>query len=305
MGITNQLIYDKFIELTEKLEAQPSTKVEIENFVEKIDSLLNGKLSILEQRIELLEKSKCSGCKTHRKSTDSDDISIFSDIVDSDEEDVFYDADDSESSQSESEKAAPDFCFSTRLLDDGISAPPPPTDPGKSHVENLLISDSIMRHVEVPKETLKTFLPGARPSRIWSELSYLSNIHTFTSIIIHVGTNLFGSHDSRYFVEDHAQELCDFFEGVRELFPPTTKITFSQILPRESDELLPDMNYINSRVARFIRGLRNCHYLTYPKFWYKKRPQINKLLCRDAVHLSYYGVETVERRIRDFIISNY
>ena len=62
----------------------------------------------------------------------------------------------------------------------------------KKHIHTLLISDSIMKYVEVdklPGSVIKKVIPGARCGKLFLELTILNQHYTFDEVIIHCCTN--------------------------------------------------------------------------------------------------------------------
>ena len=139
----------------------------------------------------------------------------------SEEDDEFYDCVEYLEDQLH-EYENVDICFKTP--NNLPLYPPRPHPPAaKSHIDTLVISDSIFRHVKMPDfaDVKKVFLPGARALRIFSELVALNLASTFSSIIIHFGTN---SLRSPLEFEEIEAEITDFTNWCRDFFPSTAEM---------------------------------------------------------------------------------
>ena len=124
----------------------------------------------------------------------------------------------------------------------------PASQPKADH-DLLVIGDSIVRDVSDSVinpggDTTVKCLPGARPDDVVAEFRKLSSSASFKRIVVHVGTNLIPKYTPAY----TADKIVQCMETIRKL-APTSKIAFSHLLPKESDRLLPAINFINHRVT--------------------------------------------------------
>lgn len=201
-------------------------------------------------------------------------------------------------------------------VEEHVDRNPDPTR--KKFVQTLVLSDSIMKHVDPTKmepmsgmEIMNVSIPGARCPRLLAELAHLSIRYEFGEVIVHVGTNYL-PHEPAHRV---AQEIKNFLSAICDFLPETTKVTFSSILPRTSDRFLRSVNNINQQIYYFCaQSPHRLHYLWYPYFARSHSTIINqrvvhlkhginkKLYCWDAVHLSHFGVDHVMVTLREHII---
>ena len=166
-------------------------------------------------------------------------------------------------------------------------------------VDNLLLSDSIMRHVGFDNlckgcDSYKLVVPGARCDRLLMELVALCRTHSFRSVIVHVGSNHIPHEDE----EEAADAVIKLLDVVKQLFPGA-RVAFSALLPKISKEHFSSSDRVNSAVYRFCLGAR-IDFVDHPAFARDRR-----LICRDAVHMSFKGVSFMERALQDSLIYLY
>ena len=193
----------------------------------------------------------------------------------------------------------------------------------------LVISDSIYRHVgaacpkkkrdpKLPswaqpsihtqftmegKTVKKVVVPGARCPRLFSEVASIAQEHSFSEVIVHVGTNYMYTGDQP---DETADEIVNFLHALSNMMP-SSKIPFSQVLPRilcEGPEIRETLNAIR-RTNELVYDA--CHYhrhgfIEHVDFRpYRGRIDRN-LLARDGCHLSFNGVAAIERSIREHLL---
>ena len=141
---------------------------------------------------------------------------------------------------------------------------------------------------------MKVFLPGARCDKILAEIVRLSARYSFENIILHVG----GNYIPHVYSDSITSEVVSFIETVNQLLPET-KIAFSEILPKIDTSLLYGINNINKFVYEFCQ----CNSMDFVRhrFFNKRRDGSidGSLLCWDGTHLSYKGVDTMEKDLME------
>ena len=181
-----------------------------------------------------------------------------------------------------------------------------PPNQVKTHIHTLLLSDSIMKYVDVttlPGNVMKKVIPGARCDKLFLELTILNQQYTFDEVILHCGTNYINanSYVKPCFVEN---DICNFLSATRDLLPLYTIITFSPILPKYNNGWIPVINRINSAVFQHTATLPRVDYISsYTDFARDRHGYFNNsLICWDAVHLSFGGVRSITRSLSEHIL---
>ena len=179
----------------------------------------------------------------------------------------------------------------------------------KTHLDVLILSDSIFRHVGTvcPKERdvrglpvqsafqsrgldiLKSVYPGARCERLLSAAAELHQSYSFGQVIVSVGTNYI-RRGGLLMPSVVANDICDFLAAIADLLD--CRVSFSCILPQCDLGLINYINVINTQVAEFCvaNGLDilRCYRFT------RVRGYIDTtLFANDGVHLSFSGVEAL------------
>ena len=159
--------------------------------------------------------------------------------------------------------------------------------------DTLLIGDSLLRDLDSEiinpgGDTTIKCLPGARPADVVDEFRRISETHSYKRIIVHVGSNLVPK-----FSESHVSaKVVECMESIKNL-SPRSKLAFSQILPKEGDHLINQINRINNQVWRSgTCGPDRTRFGAIPhaKFFCGRWGAVDcDLFARDGVHLSPQG----------------
>ena len=119
----------------------------------------------------------------------------------------------------------------------------------------------------------------------------------FKRVIVHAGTNLIPIFSKEYVADNLIETMFD----IKKL-SPDSKIAFSCILPKFNDSWLPEIDYINSRVARAGYSVPDrlrfgfCNHLAR---FVGPRGTVNPAYFRkDGIHLSNKGSELFNRSLK-------
>ena len=182
-------------------------------------------------------------------------------------------------------------------------------DNRRQHQKVLFISDSMLKHVDNGKvfpNTMKRCFPGALCPRLLSEIVTLNQKYVFDEVIVYVGTNYLQNIRTQVNTEAISTEISDFLTATRDLLPSSTTITFSSILPKISDDLLPAIDRINAIIFNLYSELPYMDFVWYPVFQKSSKGSIvTKLISWDGVHLNYRGVNEIEKRLREYLVCRY
>jgi len=183
-----------------------------------------------------------------------------------------------------------------------------PVSQPKADHDLLVIGDSIVRDItdsviNPDGDTTVKCLPGARPDDVIAEFRKMSSSASYKRIVVHVGTNLIPKYSPAY----TADKIVQCMESIREL-APTSKIAFSHILPKESNRLLPGINFINHRVARSgMSGPPRSRFghAGHSFNFCNSFGQVDaRLFKKDGIHLSDLGVKQFNCSIKSLISKN-
>ena len=183
----------------------------------------------------------------------------------------------------------------------------PVTQP-KTECDLLVIGDSLVRDVNPAiinpgGGTEIKCLPGARPEDVASEFRKLSNANSYKRILVHVGTNLV----PKYSPSCVADKIVQCMETIREL-SPNSKIAFSHLLPKESDALLPAIDFINRRVSSSGRSgpaRTRFGFNTHAAHFTDRYGRVDRSLYKfDGIHLSKSGVKAFNNSVKAMVSQN-
>ena len=178
----------------------------------------------------------------------------------------------------------------------------PPTK-GKKNI--LLIGDSIVNHIDIKKITDDESsidlhcIPGARCDQIYDRLSELTKITDYAKIVCHVGTNYVPQHGPEFV----SNKILDFLHKIQ-MQAPNSKICWSPILPKIDDSFNPGINTINYNI--FTRNRHGIRMYTCLNHWdyFKVNGSVDpSFFCWDSVHLSFKGVEALEKSLKCHLIN--
>ena len=194
----------------------------------------------------------------------------------------------------------------------------------RSHVNCLLLSDSIYRHVGTscpkkrgdprgaaimdtfkigPCSVVKCVVPGATCARLWAEAAFLQTKHTFDHVIVHVGANYIPHHSQQRKPFSKLAATNEIIEFLGELSNLTdSHITFSAIIPQRPYIYLQDILDIN-RDVRHLCNKRGYGYLSHSGFC--SMSSTESLLAYDGVHLGPEGISAITSLVKAFIINEY
>ena len=181
--------------------------------------------------------------------------------------------------------------IATSEQQENVSDPEP--DP-RQHLSTLLLSDSMMKHVDMPN-TMKEVIPGAGCDELFWRFLELNEKYTFSDIFICVGTNYLSD---RFWTNDEiAHEIKNFLVALNAITPSTTRLTYLQILPKRGRYIkniyLPRINYIN----RFIDDWFLDSEVDFVNFHdlgnIFNSLNVFNIICWDGTHLNYYGAKMV------------
>lgn len=114
----------------------------------------------------------------------------------------------------------------------------------------LIIGDSIVDSVDPLLSnpdggSTVVCVRGATPKDILAEFEKQLESKRFKRIIVHAGTNLVPIFSKEY----AADQIIETMFAIKKL-APNSNVAFSSIIPKYNDSWLPDLHYINHRVAR-------------------------------------------------------
>ena len=145
-------------------------------------------------------------------------------------------------------------------------------------------------------------IPGARCPRLLSEIAELALNSKFKEVIVHVGTNYVYAGVPP---DEIADEITTLIHTLTTLMP-STKVTFSGVLPRilgEGPEIrmtLNDISEINALVRNYCNIRAHC-FIEHEEFRAFRGLIDRTLLARDGCHLSFHGVAAIEKSLRDHV----
>ena len=127
---------------------------------------------------------------------------------------------------------------------------PPVLIPEIEDHDVLLIGDSIISAadpevIDPDSDITIECIRGGRPADISDKFEEISKKKRFKRIIVHVGSNL----APRFSPDYVADQVLLCLERIKTL-SPNSDVTFSCILPKTSNALLPGISYVNHRVAQ-------------------------------------------------------
>ena len=190
----------------------------------------------------------------------------------------------------------------------------------KIHVDVLILSDSIYRHVGsvCPKERdrrglpvkstfqlgglefLKFVYPGARCENLLSAVAELHQTYSFDQVIVSVGTN-YTHQDSVHMPSVVAEDICDFLVAIADFLD--CGVSFSCILPQRDLGVTSYINMVNSQVAVFC-GANQLGLLQCLRFKRVRGKIDTSLFANDGVHVSFTGVAALLHTVIDHIKYN-
>ena len=148
-------------------------------------------------------------------------------------------------------------------------------------------------------------MPGARAPRLYSEAMLLKEQFEFQLIVVSVGANYVPNPlhfvDYTEWVPEAIDETISLLEILQHQFP-LSHLSLSPILPQPRDfAQLDGINFVNRCVSDFC-GTHSIGELIFWRFRRNKQGTIDRrLFAKDGVHLSYAGVEAVEKALYDHI----
>jgi len=184
---------------------------------------------------------------------------------------------------------------------------PEPAPEHRKQMKCLLISDSMMRHVDVMEDTMKVFLPGAQCEEIYWRFMELNEDYVFSEIIVSVGTNMIK--DSSWYMEEVAIEIQNLLTAMNNLTPEFTRVTYAQVLPirggeRDKYGYIERINYLNSELDDFTRQA-NMGFINYQEHGtIFSDKYIFNIICQDGTHLNRHGIKLVSWYIKRHLIYN-
>ena len=128
----------------------------------------------------------------------------------------------------------------------------------------------------------------------------LNEDYVYDQIIVHVGTNYLKD-NFKFDQENIAFEIANFLNALRAI-SPVSKITFSRILPKRSDEgddefeFMDAIDYINYRLLELAEGIEHIYYDQLVMYRY-----LFSIICGDGLHLNRFGVKLVSGIIQNHL----
>jgi hypothetical protein len=148
---------------------------------------------------------------------------------------------------------------------------------------------------------MKVILPGARCDKLYWEFLELDKKFIFDEVLISVGTNYIS--DSQWTGEDVAYELRNFIIAIDNITPPSTHVTWMQILPKRGrfvrNAYLPKINLINMFVNNYFyhSSIGTLNYIKLSG----DEIDFGTIICPDGTHLNYRGVDLISEYIVDYL----
>ena len=166
----------------------------------------------------------------------------------------------------------------------------------------LVIGDSIVDSID-PKDvnanggTTVVCVRGGLPKDIVEAFRNQIKRKRFKRIVVHVGTNMIPI----YYKEYVADSIINAMFEIKKL-SPDSKIAFSCILPKWNDSWLPDIDYINSRVANAgisVPPSRRFGFCNHLHRFIGVNGQVNPaLFSKDGIHLSQSGSQLFNKSLK-------
>ena len=176
------------------------------------------------------------------------------------------------------------------------------TDDDVTDHDLLVIGDSLVDSID-PKEvnanggTTVVCVRGGSPKDILEAFRNQIKKKRFKRIVVHVGTNLIPIYHREYVADSIIETMFEIKKLSSE-----SKIAFSCMLPKWNDSWLPDIDYINSRVANAgicvppSRRFGFCNHLTR---FVGMNGQVNPaLFAKDGIHLSKSGSKLFNKSLK-------
>ena len=176
----------------------------------------------------------------------------------------------------------------------------------KTELDLLVIGSSIMRDVDASRiesrsttKALTICMPGARIEDVRKKITNLHHNHVIKNIIIHVGGNNLNkntTHDPRLL----SNEVIELLQHTTKIMPET-KIHYSAILPRSSDNILPAIFHINRTVKEYcmtnnIKFIPHYLFHEYRVTNSQVHYRINRsLFIKDIIHPTPAGTSAIAK----------
>ena len=174
-----------------------------------------------------------------------------------------------------------------------MPSPPPPPET-REVIDTLILSDSMMRHVDIVGNVVKEILPGAQCDQLFHKFLELEAKYVFKDIIVSVGTNYVT--DTSWYACEIPQEIANFLTAINERTPETTKVTFCQILPKRGKfnkrHHMDKINYLNESIDDLLSPF-DINFINYEDYGDIIPIDCFSIICRDGTHLNRYGVQLV------------
>ena len=153
-------------------------------------------------------------------------------------------------------------------------------------LELLVIGSSIVKFIDAariekrqPDSTKTVCLPGAKINDILSEIKSLSKTYSIKKMVIHVGGNRIPHENPKSIIT----KLKDMITQILSIMPET-KIYYSLILPRISENYVYGINEINNAITSFCNTIK-VNVIQHTEFCNNGVINYN-LLRKDVVHPS-------------------
>ena len=178
----------------------------------------------------------------------------------------------------------------------------------KSEHDVLIIGDSIVSSVDTemidPEADITIdFVRGGRPIDISNRFEELTKEKSFKRVIVHVGTNLIPRFSPSYV----ADQVLICLERIKQL-SPSSKVTFSSILPKYDSSLLHGINIINNQVMHSGKSgpiRQQFSFLSHRQNFANRFGFVNSSLFNaDKLHLSLDGKLAFNLGLNFFIGNN-
>ena len=164
-------------------------------------------------------------------------------------------------------------------------------------LELLVIGSSIVKFIDAariekrkPDSTKTVCLPGAKINDILSGIKSLSKTYSIKKMVIHVG----GNHIPHENPKSIITKLKDMVTQIISIMPET-KIYYSLILPRISENYVYGINEINNAITSFCNTIK-VNVIQHTEFCNNGVLNYN-LLRKDVVHPSYKGTSIFAKNI--------
>lgn len=157
----------------------------------------------------------------------------------------------------------------------------------------------MFKYVDVPSSCDKIVISGATCDELFFKFLDLNKDYFYDQIIVHVGVNYLKYNYNQH-KEDIAYEIANFLNAIRDI-APSTKITFSRILPKRHDDgeefaYMNAIDYINFKLHELAPGIDHIFYDQLVRDRY-----LFSIICRDGLHLNRFGVKLVTNVIQKYL----